>query len=64
MFGFILLQDGEDLQYECVLDEQLGLHDKVAFAARYLNEQRLYDKLDKLAEESREKAIFKELFLL
>ncbi|CAF4004965.1 unnamed protein product [Rotaria magnacalcarata] len=55
MFGFILSQDGEDLQYECVLDEQLDLHNKVAFAARYLNEQRLYDKLDKLAEESREK---------
>ncbi|CAF4536070.1 unnamed protein product, partial [Rotaria sp. Silwood2] len=55
MFGFILIQDGNDLQYECVLDEQLDLNDKVAFAARYLNDQRLYDKLDKLAEESREK---------
>ncbi|CAF0871962.1 unnamed protein product [Rotaria sp. Silwood1] len=55
MFGFILTQDGNDLQYECVLDEQLDLNDKVAFAARYLNDQRLYDKLDKLADESREK---------
>jgi len=27
----------------------------VAFAVRYLNDQRLYDKLDKLADESRQK---------
>jgi hypothetical protein len=27
----------------------------VAFAVRYLNDQRLYDKLDKLADESRGK---------
>ncbi|CAF3003699.1 unnamed protein product, partial [Rotaria sp. Silwood2] len=43
-------------------DEQLDLNDKVAFAARYLNEQCFYDKLDKLADESREKEIFKEFF--
>ncbi|CAF1350017.1 unnamed protein product [Adineta steineri] len=55
MFAFILTQDGNDLQYECVLDEQLDLNDKVAFAARYLNDDRLYDKLDKLADESRKK---------
>jgi hypothetical protein len=27
----------------------------VAFTARYLNDQRLYEKLDKLADESRDK---------
>ena len=36
-------------------DEQLDLNDKVAFAARYLNDQRLYEKLDKLADKSRDK---------
>ena len=73
MFAFILTQDYNDLQYDCVLvrssllfsfllfrrtsfqNEQIDLSDKVAFAARYLNELRLYEKLDKLAEESREK---------
>lgn len=55
MFAFILTPDGNDLQYECVLDEQLDLNDKVAFAVKYLNDQRLFDKLDKLAEESRDK---------
>ncbi|UJR38550.1 hypothetical protein I4U23_031216 [Adineta vaga] len=55
MFEFILTSDGNDLQYECVLDEQLDLNDKVAFAARYLNDQRLYEKLEKLADDSRDK---------
>lgn len=55
MFAFILQQDSNDLSYECVLDEQLDLNDKVAFASRYLNDQRLYEKLDKLADESRDK---------
>ena len=36
-------------------DEPLDLNDKVAFTARYLNDQRLHEKLDKLAEEAREK---------
>ncbi len=36
-------------------DEQLNLNDKLAFAARYLNNQRLYEKIDKLADESRKK---------
>jgi hypothetical protein len=38
-----------------VKDEQLDLNDKVAFAVRYLNDQRLFEKLEKLSEESREK---------
>lgn len=38
-----------------IQDEQLDLNDKVAFASRYLNDTRLYEKLDKLADESREK---------
>ena len=36
-------------------DEELDLNDKVAFAVRYLNDQRLLEKLEKLAECSREK---------
>ena len=31
------------------------MNDKVAFAVRYLNDQRLFEKLEKLADESREK---------
>ena len=33
----------------------MDLNDKVAFAVRYLNDQRLFEKLEKLADESREK---------
>ncbi|CAF0964213.1 unnamed protein product [Adineta ricciae] len=55
MFAFILTPDGNDLSYECVLDEQLDLNDKVAFAAKYLNDHLLEKKLEKLADESREK---------
>lgn len=36
-------------------DEDLDLNDKVAFAVRYLNDQRLLEKFDKFAETSREK---------
>jgi len=55
MFSFICTSDGNDLQYQTVLDEELDLNDKVAFAVRYLNDQRLVEKLEKLAETSREK---------
>jgi hypothetical protein len=41
----------------------LDLNDKVAFAARYLNDQHLYDKLEKLADDSREQGDLQGLLL-